>query len=91
MTTGRINQVTTESKRMKSTFDQSSSRLLNAEPNTARTSFVSILAVLEKFSSLLLMLRRRSLVADDKQHRLFSVRLPNTPCEVGIFKTVEFV
>ena len=73
MTTGRINQVTTESRSAPAprpcTFDQSflCIRLLNAEPDSARTSFASpFFAVLDKsqLDVARRVFRRRSLVAD---------------------------
>jgi hypothetical protein len=97
MTTGRINQVTTEPDRTDydeaaAAADQSESlleTLLNAEPQGfARRSFLQDSRNTQPVRlDRRLGFRRRI----SRRRTAFSVRLPNTPCEVGIFKTVEFI
>lgn len=113
MTTGRINQVTTDESggTPKSLPDRQSHRLLNAEPHGfARRSFNDFDTQLASPQQKRLKCQRthrqptdvrrpiRQSAAQFVHHRhsqllglLFTVRLPNTRCEVGIFKTVEFI
>jgi hypothetical protein len=91
MTTGRINQVTT----LADAPLAATRRLLlgnrsNAEQCRSRVVHLAL-------PNLLSEPRERDLRASPKRRRprnsshVFSLRVPNTPCEVGIHKTVEFL
>ena len=106
MTTGRINQVTTESRvvaaaagrwgrRRRRRRNQSSMK--TTERGTidrlARRSFYYVFVTNNKQQSVASSSSSYEYVDhnDRKLLLLSSVRLPNTPCEVGIFKTVELL
>jgi hypothetical protein len=97
MTTGRINQVTTESRvagrwgrrrrnqsSMKTTERGTSDRL-------ARRSFYYVSVTNNRRQSRRSSSSYEYVDHNDRELPLSSVRLPNTPCEVGIFKTVELL
>jgi len=102
MTTGRINQVTTESDGRTTDCDDDAAAadtppISQTETTERGTRCGSHVVRFTFFSSKQhaptdTFERRRPVVLLDRvDSGFFSVRLPSTPCEVGIFKTVEFV
>ena len=102
MTTGRINQVTTESDGRTADYARRSSRHttpISQSETTERGTRCGSHVVRFTFFTSKNSTRRRPLSNDDDQSSystastaaFSTVRLPNTPCEVGIFKTVEFI
>jgi len=101
MTTGRINQVTTESPRRRPLGPTTPQSVVDEDYWTwnqwsARTSFVLLRVCHEQQTTVASSSSSSSYeyVDHDNDRRelpLSSVRLPNTPCEVGIFKTVELL